>query len=270
MWKKFSSFQCVLLSHFSGFVDAGHVESYQQNREKNTRRARGLPLLNAVTKCEEFLADPIVCTDLCFIYFSNHVTQTKIYSLFQKFRAHAVVLPIGSEIIIKTEPTFIVKVEQSIEQLEIHHRVAVEKKTADHCCAPQLNRLNAEKIQLLSELVEMREQYDRVCDNLNSKTLALENLQERHDMMANEKEAEIERLRLVAKNLKQTLVRTNKDGVYNVDIILEHKMVGSEYFFLLRWKNFGPEFDSWEPRCNLFCKKLLKAYETKNNLISTE
>ncbi|KAE9551546.1 hypothetical protein FO519_005239 [Halicephalobus sp. NKZ332] len=37
------------------------------------------------------------------------------------------------------------------------------------------------------------------------------------------------------------------DEIYEVDRILQTKMQGRTRMFLVRWKNYGPEADSWEP-----------------------
>lgn len=38
-----------------------------------------------------------------------------------------------------------------------------------------------------------------------------------------------------------------EDEIYEVDRILQTKMHGRKRMFLVRWKNYGEEADSWEP-----------------------
>jgi len=42
-----------------------------------------------------------------------------------------------------------------------------------------------------------------------------------------------------------------EDEIYEVDRILQTKMQGRTRMFLVRWKNYGPEADSWEPKSML-------------------
>lgn len=44
----------------SGFVEAKNVESYLKAREKFKKKGNGNTFVNAVQKCEEFIADPLV------------------------------------------------------------------------------------------------------------------------------------------------------------------------------------------------------------------
>ena len=45
----------------------------------------------------------------------------------------------------------------------------------------------------------------------------------------------------------------NKEGeeVYEVEKILDKHKVGDQWLYLVSWKGFGPEHNSWEPERNL-------------------
>lgn len=59
------------------------------------------------------------------------------------------------------------------------------------------------------------------------------------------------------------------DEIYEVDHILQTKMQGRTRMFLVRWKNYGPEADSWEPKSMLMdgaseaVKDFMEEYEKK-------
>jgi hypothetical protein len=51
---------------------------------------------------------------------------------------------------------------------------------------------------------------------------------------------------------------------YEVDSILAHRGSGRGRAFLVRWKGYGPEHDTWEPLRNLAnTKQLLAEYYAK-------
>lgn len=51
------------------------------------------------------------------------------------------------------------------------------------------------------------------------------------------------------------------DGDFEVEKIINHKKQrGGKILFMIRWKGYGPEFDSWEPQSNLNCPAILQNY----------
>ena len=43
-----------------------------------------------------------------------------------------------------------------------------------------------------------------------------------------------------------------------VEKILDRRLRNGKYEFLISWKGFGPEEDTWEPKKNLDCQEILK------------
>lgn len=56
------------------------------------------------------------------------------------------------------------------------------------------------------------------------------------------------------------VVRSNPRQVYEVEKIVAHEGNGSGRLYRIRWKGYGPESDTWEPRKKLECPKLLAKY----------
>lgn len=55
-------------------------------------------------------------------------------------------------------------------------------------------------------------------------------------------------------------------GVYEVERLLDHKMQKNKRLFLVRWKGFDKEHDTWEPESNLNCPAVLHSYIMKNKI----
>jgi hypothetical protein len=58
---------------------------------------------------------------------------------------------------------------------------------------------------------------------------------------------------------------------YEVDEIISHELRSQgrskRLWYLVRWKGYSPEDDTWEPETNLTnCSDILTAYKTKNKL----
>lgn len=155
------------------------------------------------------------------------------------------------------------KVENEEEQLEILHEIAAERSQSgpkiNDVAQSSIQKLNTEKNELLSDLLAVREDYERVCEKLNKKEnectelkLTIDNLQAK--------------LKDMSQNKKSETKKNTENGVYDVKSIISHKIVDGELHFLIRWKNYSPEDDTWERMSNLYCKNFLNNYMKLNNL----
>ncbi|XP_023174436.2 heterochromatin protein 1 [Drosophila hydei] len=52
---------------------------------------------------------------------------------------------------------------------------------------------------------------------------------------------------------------------FEVEAIVGHKSKRGESFFLVRWKGYGKDDDSWEPEAELNCDDLIEEYRKKNS-----
>lgn len=57
----------------------------------------------------------------------------------------------------------------------------------------------------------------------------------------------------------------DKGDIYEIDELIDHR-IRNEREFLVRWKGFGSEEDSWERECNILCSKTLNEYLKKHKV----
>lgn len=94
------------------------------------------------------------------------------FNLFQNFNSSYGVESIeNTTIVIKREPNINVKVEENDEQLEILQEIAINntQNQTSNVVQKQIEKMNTEKNQLLSDLLTLKEDYDRVCEKMNKK-----------------------------------------------------------------------------------------------------
>lgn len=53
---------------------------------------------------------------------------------------------------------------------------------------------------------------------------------------------------------------------YEVEDIVDHKVEKKKKFYLVRWKNYGAESDTWEPEASLSCPELIKKYNDSHEV----
>lgn len=60
--------------------------------------------------------------------------------------------------------------------------------------------------------------------------------------------------------------KESSHNVYEVEKLIRHKKKKGVIYYLVRWKNFTPEDDTWEKEENLMCPGILKSYKRKMKL----
>lgn len=174
--------------------------------------------------------------------------------------------------VIKTEPNFEVKVENGEDQLQTLQEITIKNsernyETSNHNI---LKKLNVEKTQLLSDVLALKEDYERVCTSLNKKNAECLELKKKLVAVDQKLEMQCDEIARLQMELK-----TTKDCVtYDTPNIVGHKIILGVLNFLIRWEISGSEQStsnmvySWERKENLnHCEQMLKTYMTHNNLI---
>lgn len=58
----------------------------------------------------------------------------------------------------------------------------------------------------------------------------------------------------------------NDDGLFNVEKILNHKLIKKTRFFFVRWEGYESSDDSWVKESQMHCKDLIETYLKDKNL----
>lgn len=53
-----------------------------------------------------------------------------------------------------------------------------------------------------------------------------------------------------------------EDNCYTVEKILDSKIEKRKRYYLVKWKDYNDEHNSWEPKSNLHCTKISKEYNS--------
>lgn len=64
----------------------------------------------------------------------------------------------------------------------------------------------------------------------------------------------------------QTKDESSDEGLYEVQKLIDHKIIKRQRHFLIRWKGYDSSEDSWVPESQLNCPKILKSYLNSKNM----
>lgn len=176
-----------------------------QARGKFMKKSKAKHFVDAVQQCEQFLLDPKV-NKFQLRYRDSRVNtylNKSFSSLLQKYRSN-VQVDAENPVVIKSEPTFYVKVENQTDQLEIHQQIpaVAPRQLSAAQSRRQLEYLKRNKVQLISDLMCMRDNYDRVCEKLNEKETELDEVKQNHEKFIAGKNSEIAKFQFECNKLK--------------------------------------------------------------------
>lgn len=129
----------------------------------------------------------------------------------------------------------------------------------------KIEQLTCEKASLSEQAKQMmieKESY------FEAKTSSIQNKESVLQARLKQMELGIERKKQFQSQNELKCVEEAEESGYDIDKILDHQKKGSAYSFLVRWKGYGPDADTWEPKSNLQCKncKIINAYLKKNKI----
>lgn len=141
------------------------------------------------------------------------------------------------------------KLKEKVKSLESENVELVEKIACleQKCATPQKN-----------------EKKDKNEHSLESQLSELKIQKSVSPSRSNQAVAGSSKKKTIEKNIHQNAKKNKAD--YEVERLMDHKPKRNRMFFLVRWKGFGSDQDSWEPESNLHCPEILRAYKKKNKI----
>lgn len=139
----------------------------------------------------------------------------------------------------------------------------------------KVTELSLEKTKLIEELVATKGENQTLFFDVQNQQQQISVLKNEQNVLQNKLEAqqqEVDKLQREKNGLqakvKQLMAttsaeKTDDEDEYEVQDILDHKIVRNDRRFLIHWRNYSPSHDSWESEKNLNCPQILQTYLRK-------
>lgn len=240
---------CLLCS---GFADKANVVDFSKNRQKYEQKCKSKDFVDAMKKVDEFIKNP-----------STSGNEIK------------------GQISVKQESVPVFKHEAESVPFEIIN-FQRNPMNSNNILDGQIKKLQGDKVKIVNELMLAKTENQKIYLDLQKMNREIENLKHKHqqevEQMSRKNEAasqEIKKLSQEKKILQAQIdqlkmienVCPNSDSHYEVEKLLDHRTTGRKMTFLVRWKNYGPEHDSWVKKADLHCEEILKTYMNSKRLL---
>lgn len=135
-----------------------------------------------------------------------------------------------------------------------HKAFVLEKQTIEKQLSEKVQLLSTEIIKLQSKLEQIKMEHS--------------SLKSEHGKAVADLKLKIQSLPAQNNQLKTGILqkKTMTENVFEVDKLIDHKKRIDGFYFLVRWKNFNSNDDTWEHERNLMCPKILNDYKKKMNI----
>lgn len=140
----------------------------------------------------------------------------------------------------------------------------------------EIEAIKSEKEKLIEELVVTKRKNQTIYFNYQSSQKMIETLQCERNELKEKLNAQNKQILQITREknacqtkinqlMASTSVKIVREEVephkeYEVEAILNHKGRKGQRQYLIRWKNYSPNHDSWEKESNLNCDAILKEY----------
>lgn len=205
-------------------------------------------------------------------------------SILKKFARYACVEPVNRILKVKHERNPVVKTEEDIQNtpFEVSEIYCGQQNSSSHLDV-QIAKLNEEKTELIEEMIVAKTQNQKlIVDIKNKEQIIAAHMTEQRRLINELSQKEKAFFQLSRENgslqakIKQLMASASahnviinhapeespeeEKDVYEVEDIVDHKYKKGQRLFLIRWKGFSPEEDTWEKESNLNCAQILIKY----------
>lgn len=192
------------------------------------------------------------------------------------------------EVVVKTELDFEMKVKQenqfdvmcASEVVKVSSNVQASSFVENTCkiCDIKDGEIIALKSQ--NENLVREKDFDQSNNDSQIKTLQVENeklhreiaqLSNKSRFMETQHSVDVERISAFKKQVnflenENEKLKSKLDGEYEVEKILKHTKKGHKMRYLIRWKGFSPDHDTWQEENDLNCPDILDAYHKSKKM----
>lgn len=267
-----------------GFIDLDKIEDYTINRVKNVAKGKSFDFHLAVKQMDEFISNPVK--------YKSHAVAKPMKNKIKIKTEHEVERRLG----VKKERasnrhSTDLQVENNLnsnawlnEKQKMIDKI-VSLKTENDKNLLQLKKQQTDYVSLLNEKENLEKTVNEINIKFSVQVNALQSqLFETKDEFIASK-ANHEKIIIDLKREKQVLqaqIKQYQTGIeqkktmendtseqnneFEVEAILNHKETKDGRKYLVRWKGFGPDGDTWENVHNLSCPKILNKYLRSLNL----
>lgn len=144
-------------------------------------------------------------------------------------------------------------------------------------------QLKAKEAECTAQTLDKQNMHQKFSDQMSSlsnenSSLRIELLTTKNELNASKKtisnlKSEKQKLSAVIKQLKTGSTQSNAshfdhddsidNNFYEVEKLLKHKIKKDGVYYLVRWKNFSADDDTWQKECDLQCPNFLNEYKRR-------
>lgn len=152
------------------------------------------------------------------------------------------------------------KENQRIVRSTLDHKTQQQKVEQEHAVkirslTSEISTLNTQLKTATFDLAKLKSDTDKTIADLRieNRTYQARLKQLQSSVMEQEK-------------LNPSTSDSDSDSGYEVDKLIGHKRKRDGMHYLVRWKNYSAEHDTWEPADNLDCPEILAKYKKKYDI----
>lgn len=276
---------CINFNYiFSGFVDKNNVEDYQLLREKFANKCRNNSnFKRAVDEMDRFISDPEKFKSNAVARVVKIKTEADIEKhLGIKVERKNSIDSIPGKSSVASNEADLLRAEKVnlITEIDL---LKSENQYVNFQLNEHKNELTAVKLKYDQNVQKFNREIAKISLGLKTAESEIQKLKKEHleekaidkkliDKLDSEKKilsARVKQIQScthlnVSSNGEHTIDKNDgAENEYEVDKLIADERVGKTRYYLVRWKGYGREDDTWEKEQNLSCPTILEEYNKR-------